>query len=352
MKKINIQLGGIKKIEILLFTKHLSVTLKSGLTIIEGIEIVLEQAQGKMKKMVTKILKSVKEGETFYNALSDYPKYFSPFYINMIKTGEFSGNLEENLSRVVLHLQKKERLKKSIRSAMIYPAVIMVAMIGIGVALATFVLPKILPLFKSLNVELPATTKALIFIAEAFEKDGFFISAGIFASMVFIGWLLRLKVLKPIIHRIILSLPVIKTIARNVNIQRFTSTLAVLLKSGISIDEGLNIISEAMENKVYAKTTKEIIPKIEGGISIEAAMSYYPELFPPLIYRMIGVGEKTGTLEDTLQYLGEYYEEIVDDTVKDLSTIIEPVVLIIVGALVGVVALSIIGPMAQLTSSI
>lgn len=352
MKKFKIQLGGIKKIDIILFTKHLAVTMKSGLTITEGIEIVIGQTGGKMKKMLTGILQSIKGGETFHHALEAFPKYFSPFYINMIKTSEASGNLEDNLRRLARQLTKADRLKKNIKSAMIYPCFIIVALVGIGFILASFVLPQILPLFKSFDVDLPVTTKALIYIAETFEVRGGQIMFSFAIYIIVTIWLLRQNFMKPLVHRALLYIPTVNDIVIRVNIQRFTSTLSVLLKSGLTIDESLKIIANAMDNRVYRKAVREMIPQIEGGKSIEDAIDNNDKLFPPIVSRMIGVGEKTGSLDDTLEYLGEYYEESVDDTVKNLSSIIEPVLLVFVGLIVGTVAISIVQPMSQLTANI
>ncbi|MBU0667743.1 type II secretion system F family protein [Patescibacteria group bacterium] len=352
MINLNINLGGIKREEILLFTQLLAFTLRSGLTVTEGIEIAITQSKGKMKDMLLTIQNSVNTGKSFSRALSAYPKYFSPFYINMIKTGEYSGNLEENLKRLAEHLSKAERLKKSIKSAMIYPTFILVAMTGIGFAIALFVLPILLPLFQSLNVELPPTTKALVFVAQAFETNGFNIVLGFNLGIVGLVLLLRRNFIKPLLHRFYLSIPVLNTIVININLQRFTNTLSTLLKSGLTVDESINIISDAIDNRVYRKALKSAIPKIEGGDSVESVLNKSPKLFSEMVTKMIGVGEKTGTLEDTLAYLGDYYEEMVDNTVKNLASIIEPLLLIVVGIMVGTVALSIISPIAELTASV
>lgn len=349
---LHMNIGGVKKVDILLFTKNLSVVLRSGLTITEGLDIMISQTQGKMRKTLIQILASIRSGKSFCESLADFPKMFSPFYINMIKTGELSGNLEDNLKRLAKHLEKTERLKKKVKGAMIYPGFILTAIAGIGIAIATFVLPKILPLFENLNVDLPPTTKALVFIAKLFENHGVYIIAGTILAGLLTGWLVRQSFIKPVLHRAFLTVPTLKNIIKSINIQRFASTMSILLKSGMTVDESLRIMSNAIDNRVYCRVISSFIPQIESGRSIESVMTEHPVLFPPLISRMVGVGEMTGSLEDTLEYIGDYYEETVDDTIKNISTIIEPVILVIVGLMVGLVAMAIIGPMGQLTGSV
>jgi len=225
-------------------------------------------------------------------------------------------------------------------------------MVGIGFAIALFVLPVLLPLFESLNVELPPTTKGLVFVAKAFETNGFSIILSFILGVTGLIILLRRNFIKPLLHRFYLIFPILNTIVININLQRFTNTLSTLIKSGLTIDESIIIISDAMDNRVYKSSLKAIIPIIEGGESMASALGKYPKLFPEMVTKMIGVGEKTGTLETTLAYLGDYYEESVDNTVKNLASIIEPLLLIVVGIMVGTVALSIISPIAELTGSV
>ena len=349
---INIDLRGVRAVDILLFTKHLSVTLKSGLTLVGGLEILNDQAKGKMKKITKKILETVRTGEPFHKALEIYPKHFSPIYINMVKSGELSGTLQDNLKRISIQLNKSHKLKKKIKSAMIYPVLVFVAVFGLGMSVALFVLPKILPLFKTLDVDLPITTKGLIYIAEIFDKHGINILFGTIAFFVFLFWFLRLNFVKPVTHKIILKIPAIKNIIKNINLERFTYTFGTLLESGLIVDKSLRITAEATENRVYKKAIYALIPEVESGNTISTAVEQYTELFPLITSKMIGVGEKTGNLDSTLKYLAEFYEDEVDEAAKNLSTIIEPVLLILIGIVVGVVAISILGPIYQITGSL
>lgn len=345
-------IGGVSDIDILLFSKHLSITLKSGLTLIEGLEILTDQAKGRMKKVLEDILDTVKSGEAFHTALEKYPKYFSPIFVNMVRSGEVAGTLDESLHRISIQLNKANSLRKKIRAAMIYPIMVFIAVFGLGMSVAIFVLPKILPLFKTLDIELPLTTRMLIKIAEVFEAHGFLIGIGLFVSFFGLMWFLKLNAIKPFTHRVILKLPIIKTIVTNINLERFTRIFGTLLDSGLTIDHSLRITAEATENRVYRKAILSLIPQVEAGNTLEMSISKYPKLFPIITTRMIGVGEGTGNLDSTLTYLAGFYEDLVDEATKNLSTIIEPVLLIIIGIVVGTVAISILGPIYQITGNI
>lgn len=349
---MEIDIGGVSDTDILLFTKHLGITIKSGLTVIEGLEILVEQSKGKLEKVLKSLIKTVRSGGTLEMGLKQFPQYFSSIFINMVKTGEASGTLEESLKILSAHLNKSSKLKKKIRSAMIYPIMVFVAVFGLGMSVAIFVLPKILPLFKSLDVELPLTTRGLIFIAEIFEQHGLKIVIAIIGSIMAFIWAVRRESLKPLIHRLILKIPVIKNIVADINLERFTRTFGTLLDSGLTIDKSLMITSEATDNRVYKKAIRALIPDIESGANLSTAISKHPKLFPMITYRMIGVGESTGNLDNTLKYLAEYYEDSVDESTKNLATIIEPVMLIVIGIIVGTVAIAILGPIYQITGSL
>lgn len=346
---IEINIGGVSDLEVMLFTRHLTIALKSGLSIVEALDIIRTQSKGKMKSVVTDIIKNVSSGKPLYQSLQKYEKYFSAIYINMIKSGELSGTLEKNLKKLSQNLEKTIKLKKKVKSAMIYPSAIFIAIFGLGMAVAFFVLPKLLPLFKTMNVELPFMTKVLMYIAEQFEKNGGLIVIG--ASVIVFGgfWLLTRDFIKPYTHRIILNLPIIKKLSTNINLANICLVLSSLLETGISVDDSLRITTETVNNRIYRRALKRVIPVIEAGTSLSEALEKYPSLFPPLASKMIAMGEKTGNLEDTLKYLGDYYEEEVDETIKNLSTVIEPFLLIFIGLIVGLVAIAILGPIYEIT---
>jgi type IV pilus assembly protein PilC len=353
-RKLNmeISIGGISQAEMLLFTKHLAMTLKSGFTIVEGLDMLAEQAKGKLKKVLDSILSTIKSGESLSNALLKHPKYFSSLYVNLVKTGEVSGTLEENLSHLAGQMKKIYDLKKKIKSAMMYPMLVFIAVFGLGFSVAVFVLPKILPLFKSLDVDLPTTTRGLIYVAEIFETHGFMILSAFAGISIFGFWFLKRGFVKPLTHRVYLKIPVVNKIIRNVNLEKFCRTLGILLDRGVPVDASLKIVADATDNRVFKSAIYGLLPQIQKGNTLADAAGMYPDLFPKLVVRMIGMGERTGNLGEILQYLSKFYENEVDDTMKDLSTILEPVMLIVIGIVVGTVAIAILGPIYEITGNV
>ena len=348
----NVSFGSVSDADILLFTKHLSVALKAGLTIVDALDMLYDQGTGKMKMILGEIMNTVSSGKPLYQALSAHGKYFSPLYVSMVKTGELTGNLEKNLIQLADNLWKNHELKQKVKSAMMYPTLVFIAIIGLGFSISIFVLPKILPLFKSLNVELPITTRGLIFIANLFATHGLVISIWFIVFVIFLGWFLRQSFIKPVTHRIILILPIVSTIVKNLNIQRFTNTLSTLISSGMTVDASLQIIVESTQNRLYKNALQLLIAEVQKGKRMASVLDHYPSLFPMLTSRMIAMGEQTGSLGDTLKYLSEFYEEEIDSTMKNLGNILEPVLLIFIGVIVGTVAISILGPIYQITGSL
>ncbi len=351
---IQIQFGNpykVKIMDVVLFTKHLSLTLRSGIPLPEGLRIMQEQVRGNMKNIVRELATDINHGDDFHTALERFPDAFSEIYINMIKTGEESGTLEDKLERLAEQLKKIQDLKKKVKAAMIYPTMIFVAIFCLGLAIAMFVLPKILPLFESMDIELPITTQILIIVANIFEKHGLIITPLSIFGMWLFFWILRQKWIKPYTHNLILKLPISGRIAQNMNLEKFTYTLGSLLESGLTIDKALETTSTSTSNLIYRRHVASLIPSILTGQTLKQALEKHPELFPPITTKMIGVGEETGTLGTSLQFLAEYYEEEVDDTMKNLSTILEPVMLIFIGIVVGVVAMSILSPIYAVTGN-
>lgn len=341
----------VKTMEVVLFTKHLSLTLRSGIPLPEGLRIMQDQVKGNMKNIVKELVQNINQGMDFNSALDKFPDAFTEIYRNMIKTGEESGTLEDKLERLSEQLKKLETLKKKIKSAMIYPMSIFIAVTLLGLAIAMFVLPKILPLFSQMDMELPFTTKVLIFVANVFQDHGLIITPAVLFAMWLFFWILKRKWIKPYTHRLILKLPTTGPIAKKMNLEKFTYTLGSLLESGLTIDKALETTSKSTGNVIYRTHIEYLIPAVLTGQTLKQALEKYPDLFPPITTKMIGVGEETGTLGSSLTYLAEFYEEEVDDVMSNLSSILEPVMLIFIGIMVGLVAMSILSPIYAVTGN-
>jgi type II secretory pathway component PulF len=350
--QMEISIGGVKHNDIMLFTKHLSVALESGFTLNEGLDMLYDQSIGKMKKVVGYLMQVIQAGQPLHIALAKYSRYFSPIYINLVRTGEISGTLDENLKHLARQLSKEHELRQKVKSAMMYPTLVFMAVFGLGFFVGLFILPKILPLFKSLNVELPLSTKILITIAETFQEHGLLLLIATFGFTLFVLWFAKRESIKPFFHSLWLKTPIVRKIMHDVNLQRFTLTLGTLLNSGVPLDTSLDITVKATDNCIYRSAIASFLPGVQRGMTIADEMANFPKLFPKITTRMVAMGERTGNLDSTLKYLSEYYESEIDSTMKNLSTIIEPILLIVIGSVVAFVALSILGPIYKITGSI
>lgn len=348
----DISLGGVNISQKIIFTKHLAVMLKSGLTITEALDIVHDQAEGKLKKIIAIVKESVRSGSSLSSSLKKFPKVFSSVFVNSIYVGESSGTLDENLESVATSLTKDRDLMSKIKNAMFYPMIILFLAFGLGIVMSFLVLPRIMPLFEGLGLDLPVTTRMLIWFSKTIDAHGKELIVTIFVSLFFLSWLLKQKFTHPVTHYLILRIPIVGDISRNKNLALFCNTLGTLLKSGLNIDRALEITQNAAQNYYYQKSLEVVSSKTGKGMKMSDILQNYKKLYPTLATNMIKIGERSGRLEETLFYLGEHYEGEVDNSVKKFSTAIEPMLLIFIGLLVGGLAMSIITPIYQLTGNI
>lgn len=347
-------IGGVSFSEKFFFTKNLAVMLKSGIPIASIVETLGDQAKsGTFKKILLQVKEDVSRGRSLEKSLSSYPKVFDQFYLSLVKVGESSGTLEESLFYLVQQLQKERDLRQKVQGAMLYPAIVLIATGGIGLALAFFILPQIIGLFESLNVQLPFTTKALIFGARLLQDWGLIIIPSAIGLLVLLGIVLQLRLVKPHWHALLLRLPIFGKLLQGISLATLARNLGIMLKSGLTITSALETSAQVERNLVYKRDLAKVAEEVRKGKSIEDILveNNFKE-FPLFMVRMIGVGEKSGNLEENLAYLGDYFEDEVDTITKNLSTILEPVLLIVIGGMVAFVALSIISPIYQVTGSI
>jgi len=350
--ELNISIGGVSLTEKAVFAKHLSVMLKSGLTIAEALDITRSQARGKFKKIISVVFKSVESGNSLYSSLAKFKRVFSPLFINTVKAGEASGNLERNIQNLAEQLEKDKELVNKVKGALLYPAVIFSGAVILGLVMVFLVLPKIMPLFQGLKIDLPPTTRALIWLSGFIQLHGTAVFSTLIIAIAAIIWIVRQKFAKPVTHYFFLHTPIVNKISQNANLANFCRTLGTLLKSGLSIDEALDISRDTVSNYYYKKSLFEICQRVRRGSKLSEILSDHENLFPRLASSMIRVGEKSGNLEDSLFYLAVFYDSEVDMATKNLSTAIEPILLVIIGIAVAVLALSIITPIYKITGNI
>ncbi len=336
------------------FTKNLAVMLRSGISISEIIETLSTQAKsGTFKKVLFQVGEDVTRGRSLERALGKHPNLFDQFYLSLIRVGEESGTLEESLFYLIDQMEKEQELRKKVQGAMLYPAIVLMATGGIGLVLAIFVLPQIIGLFESLKVDLPITTIILISVSRFIRDWGLIALPSAVVLIIGLIALLKTRFVKPYWHAFILKLPILGSLLQNISLASLTRNLGIMLKSGLTVTAALETVSEVEGNLVYKKDLIKIAEAVKKGKSIVSALvdGKYKE-FPLFMIRMVGVGEKSGNLEENLVYLGDYFETEVDTVTKNLATTLEPMLLIFIGIIVAFVALSIISPIYQVTGSI
>lgn len=338
--------------DIAFFTKNLAVMLNAGLTVVEALLIAESQNVGKLKKVLASILAYVEEGHTLTEAFTKHRRYFSGVYVDVIRTGELSGTLARNLSQLADRLAADLDLRRKVQGALLYPMIVVAAIIGLGTVLSVYVLPRLIRLFTSINVPLPRATRLLLAGGSWLSEYWFWLLGVLAVSMVVLRLLVRLPAIEAIWHRVILNLPIMGRITRNLSLARFSNTLGSLLKSGVPITEAIQSVIHSSSNAVYRKNIKAALQHIEQGGMLTSHLEQYPHLYPAMVTRMIAVGEHTGQLDTMLLYLGQYYELEVDTSTKQLGVVLEPILLLIIGVAVIFIGISVITPIYEFTASV
>ncbi len=343
----------VKTVEKILFISHLKTMVKAGLSLVESLQILSREIENKkLKKIIGKIKEGVEQGKQLSEMLLLYPKIFPVIYVNMIGAGETAGRMEESLEQVAIQMKKSHELSSKIRSAMMYPAVILTAMVGIAIEIVFFVLPKLMVMFNDFGAELPLPTKILIAIVDAGQNYGIYMLFGTIALVIGIVFLLRNYKVRRNLHIVNLRLPILGKIIKKISLARFTMTLSSLLESTIPIIDATKICSDVQSNIIYKENLIEVSESLKKGETLSSILSKFPKTFPPMVTEMIMVGEKSGRTEEMLSELSEYYSNEVDTTMKNFTTIIEPIIILILGAAVAGIAVAVIMPMYSLAQNI
>lgn len=339
--------------EKLFFARHLGVMLKAGIPLLMSLKTLSSQTKNKLFSLVLKdVAVRVERGSTLTDSLRPHIKTFGELFINMIEAGELSGKLEDVLDRLFLQMKKQHELVSKVKGAMTYPAVIIVAMIGISTFMMVFVVPKIIGIFKEYSAELPLPTKILIFVSEIIINNGQLVGLGLAVIILILVRALQTKRGKYLFQAIILKTPIISPIVKKINLARFARTVSSLLQTDIMIIKTFQITANVLGNLHYREALLEAGENIRKGSMINDAIKKHPDLFPPVITQMVTVGEQTGELDNILQELADFYEDEVDKIMENLPSIIEPILILILGLGVGLMAAAIIMPMYSLTSTI
>ena len=333
------------------FTRKIAMMLNAGLTIIDSLEILKKQTKKpSILALIIDIDQDIRAGGSLSSSLSKHKETFNNLYIALIKAGEASGKLDEILLKLADNLDKERAFKGKIKGALVYPVIVVVAMIIVMFVMVTFVIPQLLGLYKDFNVDLPITTVFLINLSSFFQKTWPLIIVGVVGLVVLLKRYIGTKTGRRSFDMLLLKIPIISNVIRMSALVDSTRTLAILIASGVSILDGLSIVTETTGNVVYQEAFQKVYSEVEKGAPIGKALEN-AEVFPPILVQMASVGEQTGNLDDTLHRISNYFEMESELAVKAMTTLIEPAILLVLGFFVGFLVLSVITPIYNLTNA-
>lgn len=334
------------------FVKSFSLLLKSGIPINQAFEILAAEAKSRfLRKFLKTAKEKIERGSQISEIFANNPS-FEPVFVSFIKAGEESGTLSENLKFLANWLEKKYTLERNINRVTLYPRIIITFAVILGIGLALFVLPKLLPVFETLNVELPLTTKILLWLSKLMENYGFQFAVGFLMFVVLFYFLSKWVPVKKIIDKIILKIPVIGSLSRNYQLTMIAQLTSVLIASGLPISKTLEIVGQSVTNFEYKKALNKIKEKVIRGTKLSGAMKSYSQLFPAVFFFIIATGEQSGSLDTSFNQLADFFSTRLKEETERLPIVIEPTLLIIIGLFVALIASAIIMPIYEITKGL
>lgn len=344
--------GRVTSADQMLFLDNLSTMIKAGLALAPALRTITSEVKNKyFKKILDHIYDLIENGQALSESMKHYPKVFPEMIVSAVEVGENTGALSESLGHLANIIKSQRRLRAKVISALIYPCVVIVAMIGISLFLAFFVFPQLIDVFNEAEVKLPVILSTVQFIVWATKIYYWYIIGGFVILIIIIIFLFKIYAVRLAWHKLALRIPFVGNLVKELCLSRFSGNLHALLAAGLSIVKCLEIVARTVPNLYYRQEILKMAKELEKGHSLADSMAERPKLFSSLSVQLCRVGEETGELENILIKIEEYYEERVNNVLANLSTIIEPVLLVIVGVAVGFIALSVISPMYELTQS-
>jgi len=342
--------GKVSPSEVSTFTRQLATMVNAGLPITEALSILRTQARGGMQAIVVQVLADVEGGESFSKALSRHPKVFSQTYIALIRAGEAGGVMDKVLSRLADNLEKRQEFRGKVKGALIYPTIIVIGMIAVGLIMVIFVVPRLTVLYTEFDAELPLPTRILIGISTLALKLWplilIFLASGLYSLRLYSKTPRGRRKLDELLFKI----PIMGELQKQILLAELTRSLALMIGAGVSILEGLNITAGIVGNKVLSEALEDTAERVEKGFPIAYSFARHQEAFPFILSQMIAVGEETGKMEEVLSKISHIFEVESDQKVKGLTSAIEPLVMIFLGLGVGFLVIAIILPIYNLTS--
>ncbi len=345
----------VKTNTLVIFTRQLSTMIGAGVPLLRALNALKSHADNPLlKSTLDKIIDDIQGGSALADSMSKHPRVFSDVYVNMVRAGEAAGILEEVLERLALQQEKNNAIRKKVKGAMTYPAVLLVVTTAAFFGLMLFVIPRISVILKSLGgqgAQLPALTQVMLGISSFVQNFWWLIILILVGGVFLITRYVRTPTGKKNFHTLILKLPIVKSIVIKVCVARFARTFASLMSAGVGVVGALQVTGRAVGNVVYQETLDNAIDEIKSGKQLSEIIANNP-LFPDIVSQMLAVGEETGQTDTVLIKVADFYEEEVDVVVNSLGSIIEPVMIILMGAMVGLIAASVIMPITSLAQNV
>lgn len=347
--------GKVKSDDLVIFTRELSAMVSAGVPLLRALNSLEQHTESDaLKKVLSTVIKEVEDGASLADALGKYPSTFSDVYVNMVRAGEAAGILDEILKRLAMQQEKNATIRKKVKSAMTYPTVLIVITVIAFFGLMLFVIPQIGKILTDLggpDAKLPGITLAMLAISSFFTSYWFIVFPGLVGGVFLLVRYIKTPKGKKQFHTIILKIPGIKTIVMKVSVARFARTFSALMGAGVAVLEALDVTSRAVGNVVYEKALTDAALQVKEGASLSSIIEKNP-LFPAIVAQMLSVGEETGQTDTVLVKVADFYEEEVDVAIDGLSSIIEPVMIVLMGSMVGLIAASVMTPIASLAQNI
>jgi type IV pilus assembly protein PilC len=327
--------------------------LKAGLPMSRALSVAERQSKNqKFKAAMRQTNEKLNQGIAFHDAIALHPRLFNKLYVSMVRAGEEGGTLAEALAILAIQMERSSTLKKKIKGAMIYPAIVVIVMTMIGVLMMIYVIPTLTKTFRELNAELPTSTRLIMGVSDLLANHALLVLLGMIGAVIGFMGLLRTSLGRMVFEWILLRLPVIGPMAKETNAARTARTLSSLLSSGVDVVGAIGITRDVVQNSFYRTVLTDAATRVEKGKPLSEAFIEREDLYPVLVGEMIAVGEETGQISKMLEQLAVFYENEVEQKTKDLSTIIEPILMVVIGGAVGFFALAMISPIYSISDSI
>ncbi len=350
---LDAHLSTIREVEKIRFTKDLAAMLRAGLSLTRALSVLQRQSRNKaFQRFVGTVQERVRAGAAFHSALSPYEATLSPLVVAMVRAGEASGQLPQALDAAGVQMERVYYLKKKIRGAMLYPAIILTALVVIGILMLVYIVPTLQQTFEELGVELPASTRMVLAVSELLRTQGPLVALAVLLGGAGLWVAVRRPRGKRALAWLFLHIPIIGGLVKETNTARTARTLASLLEAGVPVSEAFTITAQVVQNPFYRDVLQEARERLERGEPIARLFAEREHLYPPMMGELVAVGEETGALPSMLKQVAEFYEADVDQKTKDMSTIIEPFLMVVVGIAVGFFAIAMITPIYSVTQGI